>query len=439
MINTTAYAASNTGTWKQNSKGWWYEFSDKSYAKNEFLTIKEKTYYFNQYGYMKTGWLKYNNNWYYFDPTNGYMKTGWQKISNKWYFFNISGIMITGWKKLNNNWYYFTTDGYMKTGWLQLKSKWYYFNSEGIMQTGWLSKGNKWYFLNNDGSLYIGTKKDNDITCTFNSDGVLTKATTNSTNKWNLTGMDLVYMKWVIQNTITSNMSRSDKVQAIHDWVVSNTQYDTTYKQHDAHSTLNDHLAVCSGYAYLFNAYMDLLNIPCEYITGYADNGDGNPGSHAWNAVKLDDDYWYFIDCTFDDPFVNGTSDHIDGSNISYEYFLLSAKSMNKSHIQVNKVNPEGTSDKYNEQYIKKLINKRLEEYKIKYEKDGYIACIITSTNELTKFINNSKVKTNYAIIVDKTKISLDTISKTIKNTSHGYSWTSMISNNIIVVTYTLK
>ena len=41
---------------------------------------------------MKTGWLKYNNRWYYFEDS-GAMKTGWLKDGGYWYYFEDSGAM----------------------------------------------------------------------------------------------------------------------------------------------------------------------------------------------------------------------------------------------------------------------------------------------------------------------------------------------------------
>ncbi len=49
-------------------------------------------YYFDQDGYMVTGWLQWNGDWYYLYPisdgTCGRMLTGWQTIDGKQYYFN---------------------------------------------------------------------------------------------------------------------------------------------------------------------------------------------------------------------------------------------------------------------------------------------------------------------------------------------------------------
>lgn len=39
--------------WKHDSKGWWYEYDDGSYPKNEWKIINNKWYHFDKYGYME--------------------------------------------------------------------------------------------------------------------------------------------------------------------------------------------------------------------------------------------------------------------------------------------------------------------------------------------------------------------------------------------------
>lgn len=57
------------GTWISDAKGWWYKEANGSYPK---LTWKE---------------ISYNGvkSWYYFDE-QGYMATGWRLINGKWYY-----------------------------------------------------------------------------------------------------------------------------------------------------------------------------------------------------------------------------------------------------------------------------------------------------------------------------------------------------------------
>ena len=124
-------AEAATGTWKQNSTGWRYKYSDGSYLKND--------------------WLKSGGKWYHFDA-NGYMQTGWQKIG-KWYYFSSAGVMQTGWRQIKGAWYYFSSSGVLQTGWKKISKKWYYFKSDGTMATGWIEDKGLEYYMLDDGTL----------------------------------------------------------------------------------------------------------------------------------------------------------------------------------------------------------------------------------------------------------------------------------------------
>ena len=101
-----------SGKWKKDSQGWWYSYSNGSYAKKQWLKIGGKWYYFKANGYVQTGWKKLSGKWYYFSP-GGVMQTGWKKLSGKWYHFDGNGVMQTGWQKIKNKYYYFRSGGEM--------------------------------------------------------------------------------------------------------------------------------------------------------------------------------------------------------------------------------------------------------------------------------------------------------------------------------------
>lgn len=58
-------AYGNSGSWVQDTVGWWYRFSNGSYPVNCWQYIGKKWYFFNQYGYMAVGWIQWNSRWYY--------------------------------------------------------------------------------------------------------------------------------------------------------------------------------------------------------------------------------------------------------------------------------------------------------------------------------------------------------------------------------------
>ena len=127
-----------TAGWKHDAKGWWYQKSNGTFYKSE--------------------WLKLYGDWYYFDE-NGYAVTNWKQIvyrgNKEWFYFNGSCQMVTGWQFLGNHWYYFDVTGVMVTGirsieWAgQVRD--YLFNDKGqLIQNG---STNLTVYANPDGTL----------------------------------------------------------------------------------------------------------------------------------------------------------------------------------------------------------------------------------------------------------------------------------------------
>ncbi len=85
-----------SGRWILDDIGWWYSYSNNTYAKSGWYTLewqgKTDWYYFADNGYLVSGWFEYNGNTYYLhdvhDGTFGRMYTGWNNIGGQWYYFN---------------------------------------------------------------------------------------------------------------------------------------------------------------------------------------------------------------------------------------------------------------------------------------------------------------------------------------------------------------
>ena len=116
---------------------------------NQVREINGVKYTFDENGAIKTGWMLDGNDWYYYDQ-NGNKCTGWvyvkingiikrcrchanrmAKSSGKWYYLDESGqgYMYTGWLDLNGQWYYLNAYGSMLTGWINVKGTWYYMDA----------------------------------------------------------------------------------------------------------------------------------------------------------------------------------------------------------------------------------------------------------------------------------------------------------------------
>ena len=88
--------------WVKNTVGWWYRYKDGSWPANCFADLRwsqgVSTFYFNERGYMVTGWKKVDSKWYFFDEKSGAMRKGWILWGGSWFYLDPeSGAMHTGW------------------------------------------------------------------------------------------------------------------------------------------------------------------------------------------------------------------------------------------------------------------------------------------------------------------------------------------------------
>lgn len=148
----------------------------------------------------------------------------------------------------------------------------------------------------------------------------------------------------ILSKIIKPNYSDFDKVKAVHDYLVLNVEYDLdVYNEvnkdplsYTIYGTVFNGIATCDGYARTVNSMLGKLGIESYYVTGYVENG----GYHAWNLVKIDNEY-YYLDATWNDPI--GT----DEDYIQYDYFLLDKKTMAQDRTWETQNLPEANSKKY--------------------------------------------------------------------------------------------
>ena len=215
LQNDDSGSGNKKGSWKQDKKGWWYSYSDGTYAKNAWVSSGGKWYYFGSNGYMVKGWKQIGGKWYYF--ANGAMVTGWKKVGAKWYFFDrtkgtmrtgwvydggkyyyfvpATGAMVTGWKEIGKKWYFFKS-GAMQTGWAKIGGKWYFFTKDGNMITGWKQLAGKWYYFNNNGAMVTGTVTIGGKKYQFGTDGALVDSAVRE---------DLKYYRSIIEPALQEN------------------------------------------------------------------------------------------------------------------------------------------------------------------------------------------------------------------------------------------
>ena len=110
------YQAESREGWVKNTVGWWYRYKDGTWPANRFADLRWSqgisTFYFNERGYMVTGWQKIEGEWYFFDEKSGAMRKGWILWSGSWFYLD-------------------PTDGHMHTGWIDYKQKRCYLEPSG--------------------------------------------------------------------------------------------------------------------------------------------------------------------------------------------------------------------------------------------------------------------------------------------------------------------
>lgn len=104
-----------------------------------------------------------------------------------------------------------------------------------------------------------------------------------------------------VVNSVTG-LSDYDKYLTIHDYIIDNTAYvKDSVNEQNSYGCLIDKKAVCNGYAKAYKYLCNSVGLKCEIIVSE---------THAWNAVYLDD-AWYYVDTTWDDT-----------QSSKYKYFL---------------------------------------------------------------------------------------------------------------------
>ncbi|MCX7921795.1 MAG: DUF5050 domain-containing protein [Clostridia bacterium] len=170
--------------------------------------------------------------------------------------------------------------------------------------------------------------------------------------------------KEIISNVIKPGMSDFEKELALHDYVVTHTSYDyenfknntLPYESHTPYGVLVKGIGVCDGYARTMQILLHLAGIESITILGesnlYNSNSqlvnsenddkktnDGININHAWNIVKIGQDY-YHLDATWNDP----TND--EGNNyLLHTYFNISDNQISVNHNWDRTVYPKCLQD----------------------------------------------------------------------------------------------
>jgi len=178
--------------------------------------------------------------------------------------------------------------------------------------------------------------------------------------------IDSTYSYTSIATHLTSGLKENhEKVRAIYRWITHNIRYDLSQlgndkvddsKDNSLYSVLKTKKGVCAHYAELFLEMSQFVGLDSYNISGYTKDEYGVIAnySHAWNAVKLDGNF-YLLDLTWDSGFVrNGKYIH----KFREDYYLMPPQEFIKDHMPFDPIwqflnNPINNADFLENNYLK--------------------------------------------------------------------------------------
>lgn len=198
VISSARSTSTPSGALKQSSKGVRYRYTNGKYAKNKWLCVNGKIYYFSSTGYAATGWFVYQKKTYYasaggevyvskwltqngscyYLKKNGVRAAGeWVNRSGKYYYFSSKGVLARGGQiSVGGKYYYVDKNGVRKSScWVTIKGERYYFGKDGVRyQSKWVKYNGKYYYLKKNGmmakdawvgSYYVGSDGARKTSC----------------------------------------------------------------------------------------------------------------------------------------------------------------------------------------------------------------------------------------------------------------------------------
>ena len=188
----------------------------------------------------------------------------------------------------------------------------------------------------------------------------------------------------ILDNVIDESMTDFEKELAIHDALAKHVSY---YKyedineipaiKHTSYGALVEKEAVCDGYSKAYKMLLEKAGIDSIIVNGMA-----NKVSHAWNLVRLENEYYH----------VDVTSDRLEEKNnkyASHSYFNLTDKEIINTHtISRSYIYPECESQAYN--YYE------YSGYSIKYNENLYSRLMDIEEKQKASKILEIKVDSRY-------------------------------------------
>ncbi len=118
------------------------------------------------------------------------------------------------------------------------------------------------------------------------------------------------------------------KIQHVYQWIVDTVDYDANASDNqNIYSVFVGKRSVCAGYSKATQYLLERLGVFCTYVTGEATGNE----KHAWNMVRIGEDY-YYVDTTWGDPVFQTELEGEGQSYISYDYLCCDDTQLFATH-----------------------------------------------------------------------------------------------------------
>lgn len=130
-----------------------------------------------------------------------------------------------------------------------------------------------------------------------------------------------------------------EKALWFHDWLINNARYDSSLSYYSSDGVLLRGTGVCDSYSKALVKLLNATGVDCTYYSS-------SEMYHSWNKVNMDGE-WYFVDATWDDPVVSGSTAAVSGYE-NHIYFGLPEELLSFDHT----FEPDGQCTAYESNYF---------------------------------------------------------------------------------------
>ena len=168
------------------------------------------------------------------------------------------------------------------------------------------------FWVHNREKIYKTTYSDSDY-CVFTPGYTYTDSEIDEIQ----TAMEQSFQE--VRALIPEDAGDYEKVRIVYTYVIDHTQYQTGEDDQSIAGVFWKKSAVCAGYAGAVQYLLERLDIPCIYVDG---STKGSTEGHAWDIVKLGQEYYYVDATNGDQPdFLNGDAAQLEEhKTIIYDY-----------------------------------------------------------------------------------------------------------------------